>query len=73
MGAIKAHFDILTVIRQVMAAEIDIALICHKGPDIEAGWNEILALIRQSQAMRRKSRESVERILALKKRFLAPA
>jgi beta-N-acetylhexosaminidase len=35
MGAIVHHFDIRTVIRQVVAAEIDFALICHKGPRIQ--------------------------------------
>ena len=29
MGAIKKHFAIDTVIRQVLAADVDVALICH--------------------------------------------
>ncbi|MBL0713054.1 MAG: glycoside hydrolase family 3 protein [Desulfosarcina sp.] len=73
MGAIKRHFDIRTVIRQIMAAEIDIALICHKGPDIEAAWHAIRDLINQSVAMRSRILESVERIMALKARFLEAA
>ncbi|MGD8242167.1 MAG: glycoside hydrolase family 3 N-terminal domain-containing protein [Desulfobacterales bacterium] len=70
MGAIKRHFDIPTVIGQIMAAEIDIALICHKGPDIEAAHKEMLARINADPAQREKTREAVARILALKKRFL---
>ncbi len=70
MGAIKRHFDIRTVIRQVMAAEIDIALICHKGPDIEAAHREMIARIDTEPAQREKTRQSVARITALKKRFL---
>ncbi len=70
MGAIQRHFDIRTVIGQVMAAEIDIALICHKGPDIQAAYEEMVARIRADSDLRDQTVESVERILALKKRFL---
>ncbi len=71
MGAIQRHFDIRTVVRQIMTAEIDIALICHKGPDIQAAFEEILAGIQADSGLRDKTVESVGRILALKKRFLA--
>jgi beta-N-acetylhexosaminidase len=70
MGAIKRHFDIRTVIRQIMAAEIDIALICHKGPDIQAAFEEMCSQIQSDSDLRGKTRQSVARILALKKRFL---
>jgi hypothetical protein len=53
-----------------MAAEIDIALICHKGPDIEAAHKEMLARINADPAQREKTREAVARILALKGRLL---
>ena len=68
MGAIVRHFDIRTVIRQIVAAEIDIALICHKGPRIREGWNEMVAQTRQSPDL---ARESVHRILNLKQAYLA--
>ncbi len=70
MGAIQRHFDIRSVVRQIMAAEIDIALICHKGPDIPTAFEEVLAGIRADSGLRDKTVESVERIMALKKRFL---
>ena len=70
MGAIKRHFDIRTVIGQILAAEIDIALICHKGPDIRTAFEEMVARIRTDIGLRDKAAESVERILALKRRFL---
>jgi len=41
MGAIKNHYDIYAVIDQILFAEVDLALICHKGPDIEIAFNEI--------------------------------
>jgi beta-N-acetylhexosaminidase len=68
MGAIVHHFDIRTVIRQVVAAEIDFALICHKGPRIQEGWDEMLAQTRRAPG---PARESVHRILNLKKSYLA--
>lgn len=68
MGAIVRHFDIRTVIRQVVAAEIDLALICHKGPRIQEGWDEMLAQTRQYPDL---TRDSVRRILDLKQSYLA--
>jgi beta-N-acetylhexosaminidase len=68
MGAIVHHFDIRTVIRQVVAAEIDFALICHKGPRIQEGWDEMLAQTSRSPEL---ARESVQRILNLKQSYLA--
>lgn len=67
MGAIVHHFDIRTVIRQVVAAEIDFALICHKGPRIQEGWDEMLAQTRRAPE---PARESVRRILKLKQSYL---
>jgi beta-N-acetylhexosaminidase len=67
MGAIVRHFDIGTVIRQVVSAEVDIALICHKGPRIQEGWEEMRAQTRQNPEL---ARASVQRILALKETYL---
>jgi len=68
MGAIVRHFDIRTVIRQIVAAEIDFALICHKGPRIQEGWDAMLAQTRQDPGL---GRASVQRILNLKQSYLA--
>ena len=35
MGAIKPMFEIETAIGQILKSDVDIALICHKGPDID--------------------------------------
>ena len=67
MGAIVRHFDIRTVIRQIVAAEVDIALICHKGPRIQEGWEEMRAQTRQHPE---RARAAVQRILALKEAYL---
>jgi beta-N-acetylhexosaminidase len=70
MGAIVKHFDIQTAIHQILAAEIDLALICHKGPNIEIAYAEILSGIMESDRMKAKGLESAERIMKLKNKYL---
>jgi beta-N-acetylhexosaminidase len=70
MGAIKKHYDIKTVVRQILAAHIDIALICHKGPDIEKAFGEILNAMDDSTSIRLKGKESLQRIMKLKRKYL---
>jgi beta-N-acetylhexosaminidase len=70
MGAIKRHFDIETVIRQILAADVDIVLICHKSPDIQAAHEIILKQITDSIELRRKGIDSVNRMLQLKMKYL---
>jgi beta-N-acetylhexosaminidase len=67
MGAIVRHFDIGTVIHQVVASEIDFALICHKGPRIQEGWEAMRDQTRQNP---QQTRASVRRILDLKQTYL---
>ena len=70
MGAIKKHYDIKTAVRQVLLAGIDLALICHKGPDIEFAYQEILQNIQNSTELRASGIEAVIKIVNLKKKFL---
>ena len=70
MGAIVKHFDIRTSLLQVLAADIDLALICHKGPNIEAAYDVILKEITDMPAMRARGLESVGRIMRLKRKYL---
>jgi len=71
MGAIKKHYDIKTVIGQILLAGIDMALICHSRQDIENAFNEILNSQASSQTLKTKGEESVGRILTLKRQYLA--
>ena len=73
MGAVAKHYDIITAIRKILSAEIDIILICHQGPNIERGFDEILRNITDSQEMRARGEASLRRILKLKQRYLSPA
>lgn len=70
MGAIKPAYDLATAIGQILLADVDIALICHKGPDIEAAWERIRQTITEDNALRQKGQRSVERILRLKRAYL---
>ena len=72
MGAIVKHYDIQTAIRRILAAEIDIALICHKGPNIEIAYEEILQGIMGHVELKAKGIESAARIMKLKKKYLKP-
>ncbi|MBT8350405.1 MAG: beta-N-acetylhexosaminidase [Deltaproteobacteria bacterium] len=72
MGAVAQHYDLITTIRKILTAEIDIVLICHQGPNIERGFDEILRSIMDSHDMRAKAEVSVKRIMKLKQRYLGP-
>jgi beta-N-acetylhexosaminidase len=71
MGAVVKHFDIRTAARQVMAADVDIALVCHRGPGMEAVCEEMLCVCSKSPEMEKMGRRSIERILSLKKKCLS--
>ena len=70
MAAINNNYNIETVIRQILLAGIDIALICHKGPNIEQAFETIMASIAADRELRSESWQSVERIVGLKKKYI---
>jgi beta-N-acetylhexosaminidase len=71
MGAIVKHFGFESAIVQVMAAEIDLILICHQSDKIETGLEKILEQSTQSEQQAFRAQASVERIVNLKRRFLS--
>jgi beta-N-acetylhexosaminidase len=73
MGAVAKHFDIQTVIGQVLAADIDLALICHPGPNIQIAYEEILKTLAGSEPMKHRAVASAQRILGFKKTYLTSA
>jgi len=70
MGAIAKHYDIGTSIHRILAADIDLALVCRQGPNIEIAYEEILQGLTNSSEIKAKGIESVERIMRLKKKYL---
>lgn len=71
MGAIAKHFGFEGAIAQVMDADIDLILICHRSEKLESGLENIMAYGTRSQREVARARASVERILKLKKRYLS--
>jgi beta-N-acetylhexosaminidase len=70
MGAINQHYDIKTAIQRILRAGIDMALICHKGPDIKVAYQEILDSLGRSGDIKSMGMASVKRIMALKRKYL---
>jgi beta-N-acetylhexosaminidase len=70
MGAIKSNYEIKAVIKQILSADIDIALICHKGPNIEIAYEKILKALKDSKNIKAKGKECVQRILKTKEKYL---
>jgi beta-N-acetylhexosaminidase len=70
MGAITNHYDIKTAVHRILRADIDMALVCHKGPNIEIAYQEILDGLRRSGDIRASGMASVKRIMALKRAYL---
>lgn len=62
--------DIETCIRQILASGIDMALICHKGPNIDKAYDEIRRLLREDETLSALGKKSVERILRAKRKYL---
>ncbi len=65
------NHDIQTCISQILISGIDMALICHKGPDIDMAFKEICKHMKENKTLFSKGRKSVERILKYKKKYLA--
>lgn len=71
MGAIEKNYDIQTAIRQILAADIDMALICHSGPKIETAFAEILKGLADHPALKAGAVAAVNRIIGLKRKYAA--
>ena len=70
MGAINNHYEINTAMRQILLAEIDMTLICHKGPNIETAYKEILRNLKDSPQLKANAIKSAQRILDLKNKYI---
>jgi beta-N-acetylhexosaminidase len=71
MGAVAKYYQVPEIVRQCLQAQVDILLICHPGPKIEAVHQEILEHYRSSPDMLQKGEQSLSRIALLKKKYLA--
>jgi len=62
--------DMATCIQQILRCRIDMALICHKGPNIDKAFNEILQRLKQDEDLYLMGKKSLERILRAKKKYV---
>jgi len=62
--------DMKTCIYQVMAARIDLALICHAGPNIKIAYEEICQLLESNPHLFALGKSAVDRILGVKQKYL---
>ena len=70
MGAIQNHFDIETVARQVLDADIDIALICHDRHKMTGAHEALSRTVADSADLRGRAKASVGRLLDLKRAII---
>jgi beta-N-acetylhexosaminidase len=57
-------------VRQVLRAEVDLALICHTAALVEEARDRMARRIAASEKVRRRHALSLERILRLKREYL---
>lgn len=69
MGAVEKHYGMETMISQIMAAGIDIALICHSMDKIRTAAQIFQQALEDEKQYRRQA-ESVSRILSARRRYL---
>lgn len=70
MGAIKKHYNIQSVINQILTAEIDIILICKLSSNIKDTFDIVLKEMKDSEKIRRDGKKSVNRVMGLKGVYL---
>ena len=63
--------DMAACMAQVLASDIDLALICHKGPKIQKAFDALVGLLEPDARLREMAAASVERIYRYKEKYLA--
>ncbi len=71
MGAIANHYELDQIVGQCLKAAVDILLICHPGPKIQAAYDLIDRIQRHDAATARATSNAVRRILTAKSTFLS--
>ena len=71
MGAIANQFDIPTAMGQILAGDVDLALVCHWGPAIETAFETLCRFFRDDADLRARAKVSARRVLDLKRRYAA--
>lgn len=64
------QMDIKTCVQRILKADIDLALICHKGPNTDIAWQEISRLLAMDEQLYQKGKVCLARILKLKNKYI---
>lgn len=70
MGAIEKHYRIETVVERVLLAGIDMMLICHRSHLIEAAFEMVCRVLKDSDQMRSEALTAANRIYRQKRAYL---
>lgn len=70
MGAITRHYGFGAAVRQILRADIDVALICRSARKLRRAHALMRAKIERSEGKRASAEASVRRILGLKSQYL---
>lgn len=70
MGAITRHCEFPSAIRQVLRADIDVALICRSAEKVQTAYALMARKIGKSVKRREQAEAAAERIMTLKSRYL---
>jgi beta-N-acetylhexosaminidase len=70
MGAIAKHYSGPDIVRQCLDASVDILLICHESPKIDAFFNHILAHQEKMAPSTEKMDAALNRILRVKQKLM---
>ena len=70
MGAIRNYFDIDTAVDYILAADIDLILICHRGPAQGQAFTRTCAWLQKASGPWQRGLNSAQRILRFKQQYL---
>ena len=62
--------SVKTSAKQILLSDIDIVLICHKGPDIENMHKELISLIQNNKEFFESAKKTYKRIINIKEKYL---
>ncbi len=71
MGAITRHFGLGAAVRQVLRAQVDVALICRSANKLRRAHAVMVRKIGESEKRRADAEAAADRVLALKSQYLA--
>jgi beta-N-acetylhexosaminidase len=69
MGAVKPAIAIETAVARILAADIDIALICHRSSDMEAAYAHLMAAMAGDKPLRARAEAHADRMARFKQRY----